>query len=85
MLQLENSELQGLKLQHDQKVSELEKTQVEVLEVINKAVLPLANCRLPRWAHVSPLLSNLGETGVRESAADSPATERGNRVAEAGP
>ncbi|EQB78923.1 centriolin isoform 4 [Camelus ferus] len=32
MLQLENNELQGLKLQHDQKVSELEKTQVEVLE-----------------------------------------------------
>lgn len=37
MLQLENNELQGLKLQHDQKVSELEKTQVEVLEVINEA------------------------------------------------
>lgn len=34
MLQLENNELQGLKLQHDQKVSELEKAQVEVLEVI---------------------------------------------------
>ncbi|XP_044120941.1 centriolin isoform X2 [Neovison vison] len=32
MLQLENNELQGLKLQHDQKVSELEKTRVEVLE-----------------------------------------------------
>lgn len=46
MLQLENNELQGLKLQHDQKVSELEKTRVEVLEVINKAVLPLANCSL---------------------------------------
>lgn len=41
MLQLENNELQGLKLQHDQKMSELEKTQVEVLEVIKKAVLPL--------------------------------------------
>ena len=36
MLQLENNELQSLKLQHDQKVSELEKAQVEVLEVINK-------------------------------------------------
>lgn len=33
MLQLENNELRGLKLQHDQKISELEKTQVEVLEV----------------------------------------------------
>lgn len=41
MLQLENNELQGLKLQHDQKMSELEKTQVEVLEVIKKAILPL--------------------------------------------
>lgn len=41
MVQLENNELQGLKLQHDQKMSELEKTQVEVLEVIKKAILPL--------------------------------------------
>uniref|UniRef100_A0A7M4ET31 Centriolin n=1 Tax=Crocodylus porosus TaxID=8502 RepID=A0A7M4ET31_CROPO len=32
MLQLENNELQGLKLQHDQKLNELEKTQVAVLE-----------------------------------------------------
>ncbi|XP_069465624.1 centriolin isoform X2 [Ambystoma mexicanum] len=32
MLQLENNELQGLKLQHDQKVNELERTQVAVLE-----------------------------------------------------
>ncbi|XP_062447215.1 centriolin isoform X2 [Rhea pennata] len=32
MLQLENNELQGLKLQHDQKVNELEKIQVAVLE-----------------------------------------------------
>nr|XP_033817320.1 centriolin isoform X2 [Geotrypetes seraphini] len=32
MLQLENNELQGLKLQHDQKVNELERTQVSVLE-----------------------------------------------------
>ncbi|KAM8995588.1 centriolin isoform 1-T2 [Ara ararauna] len=32
MLELENNELQGLKLQHDQKVNELEKTQVAVLE-----------------------------------------------------
>ncbi|XP_059116130.1 centriolin isoform X2 [Peromyscus eremicus] len=32
ILQLENSALQGLKLQHDQKVTELEKTQVDVLE-----------------------------------------------------
>ncbi|XP_063505956.1 centriolin isoform X11 [Pongo pygmaeus] len=32
MLQLENNELQGLKLQHDQRVAELEKTQVAVLE-----------------------------------------------------
>ncbi|XP_037654261.1 centriolin isoform X3 [Choloepus didactylus] len=32
MLQLENNELQGLKQQHDQKLSELEKTQIEVLE-----------------------------------------------------
>lgn len=40
MLQLENNELQGLKLQHDQKLSELEKTQVEVLEVISQAVRP---------------------------------------------
>lgn len=85
MLQLENNELQGLKLQHDQKVSELEKTQVEVLEVMNEAVLPLANCSLSLWACVSPLLSDLGETGVREPAADSPATERGDRVAEAAP
>lgn len=43
MLQLENNELQGLKLQHDQKVSEFEKTQVEVLEVTSKAALPSAN------------------------------------------
>lgn len=33
MLQLENNELQGLKLQHDQKLNDLEKTQVAVLEV----------------------------------------------------
>lgn len=33
MLEIENNELQGLKLQHDQKVNELEKTQVAVLEV----------------------------------------------------
>nr|XP_051698403.1 centriolin isoform X3 [Oryctolagus cuniculus] len=32
ILQLENNELQGLKLQHDQKVSDLEKIQVEVLQ-----------------------------------------------------
>ncbi|XP_058528803.1 centriolin isoform X2 [Ochotona princeps] len=32
ILQLENNELRGLKLQHDQKVSDLEKLQVEVLE-----------------------------------------------------
>ncbi|KAL6041863.1 hypothetical protein STEG23_022106, partial [Scotinomys teguina] len=32
ILQLENSALQGLRLQHDQKVTELEKTQVDVLE-----------------------------------------------------
>ncbi|XP_015734621.1 centriolin isoform X3 [Coturnix japonica] len=32
MLEIENNELQGLKLQHDQKVNELEKTQVAVLE-----------------------------------------------------
>ncbi|XP_009987439.1 PREDICTED: centriolin, partial [Tauraco erythrolophus] len=32
MLELENNELQGLKLQHDQKVNELEKTQVTILE-----------------------------------------------------
>ncbi|NWQ60044.1 CNTRL protein, partial [Neopipo cinnamomea] len=32
MLELEKNELQGLKLQHDQKVNELEKTQVAVLE-----------------------------------------------------
>ncbi|NWR74795.1 CNTRL protein, partial [Centropus unirufus] len=32
MLELENNELQGLKLQHDQKVNELEKTQVVILE-----------------------------------------------------
>ena len=43
MLQLENHELQGLKLQHDQRVSELEKTQVAVLEVMNKANVPLRN------------------------------------------
>lgn len=33
MLEIENNELQGLKLQHDQKINELEKTQVAVLEV----------------------------------------------------
>lgn len=33
MLEIENNELQGLKLQHNQKVNELEKTQVAVLEV----------------------------------------------------
>lgn len=33
MLELEKNELEGLKLQHDQKVNELEKTQVAVLEV----------------------------------------------------
>uniref|UniRef100_A0A8B9CX01 Centriolin n=1 Tax=Anser brachyrhynchus TaxID=132585 RepID=A0A8B9CX01_9AVES len=32
MLEIENNELQGLKLQHDQKINELEKTQVAVLE-----------------------------------------------------
>ncbi|XP_065504361.1 centriolin isoform X2 [Caloenas nicobarica] len=32
MLELENNELQGLKLQHDQKVNELQKTQAAVLE-----------------------------------------------------
>ncbi|XP_049689301.1 centriolin isoform X1 [Accipiter gentilis] len=32
MLELENNELQALKLQHDQKVDELEKTQVTILE-----------------------------------------------------
>ncbi|XP_010128217.1 PREDICTED: centriolin, partial [Chlamydotis macqueenii] len=32
VLELENKELQGLKLQHDQKVNELEKTQVAILE-----------------------------------------------------
>ncbi|KFV44040.1 Centriolin, partial [Gavia stellata] len=32
MLELENNELQGLKLQHDQKVNELEKAQVAILE-----------------------------------------------------
>ncbi|XP_064325235.1 centriolin isoform X2 [Phalacrocorax carbo] len=32
MLELENNQLQGLKLQHDQKVNELEKTQVAILE-----------------------------------------------------
>ncbi|KAM6117699.1 centriolin isoform 2-T2 [Phoenicopterus ruber ruber] len=32
MLELENNELKGLKLQHDQKVNELEKTQVAILE-----------------------------------------------------
>ncbi|KFZ62795.1 Centriolin, partial [Podiceps cristatus] len=32
MLELENNELQGLKLQHDQKVNELEKTQVAILD-----------------------------------------------------
>lgn len=85
MLHLENNELQGLKLQHDQKMSELEKTQVEVLEVINKAVLPIPNCSLCLLACLSHLLSDLGETGVREFAAGSRATKRGNRVAEAAP
>jgi len=33
MLELENKDLQGLKVQHDRKVNELEKTQVAVLEV----------------------------------------------------
>lgn len=33
MLELENNELQGLKLQHDQKVNELQKTQAAILEV----------------------------------------------------
>ncbi|NXI61404.1 CNTRL protein, partial [Anseranas semipalmata] len=32
MLEIENNELQGLKLQHDQKVNELEKTRIAVLE-----------------------------------------------------
>ncbi|XP_064891577.1 centriolin isoform X3 [Columba livia] len=32
MLELENNELQGLKLQHDQKVNELQKTQAAILE-----------------------------------------------------
>ena len=43
MLQLENNELQALKLQHEQKMSELEKAQVEVLEVIRKGILLVAN------------------------------------------
>ena len=85
MLQLENHELQGLKLQHDQRVSELEKTQVAVLEVMNKANVPLRNWSLSHLRCLSPLLSDLGETGVREFAADIPPAERGNRVAEAAP
>lgn len=38
MLELEKNELEGLKLQHDQKVNELEKTQVAILEVRNASV-----------------------------------------------
>lgn len=45
MLELENNELQGLKLQHDQKVNELEKTQVAVLEVSISCVAHLVSGR----------------------------------------
>lgn len=37
-LELEKNELEGLKLQHEQKVNELEKTQVAILEVRNASV-----------------------------------------------
>ena len=43
MLQLENNELQALKLQHDQKMSELEKTRVEVLEVRHQGISLVAD------------------------------------------
>ena len=43
MLQLENNELQALKLQHDQKMSELEKTQADVLEVRRQGISLLAD------------------------------------------
>lgn len=46
ILQLETNELQGLKLQHDQKVSDLEKLQVEVLEVRNGAAAASAPAAL---------------------------------------
>ena len=48
-----------------------------------QAVLPVVNRGFPQFAWLTPLLSALGETGVGQFAADSPATERGNRVAEA--
>lgn len=38
MLELEKNELEALKLQHEQKVNELEKTQVAILEVRNASV-----------------------------------------------
>lgn len=37
-LELENNELEGLKLQHDQKVNELEKIQAAILEVSMSSV-----------------------------------------------
>ena len=82
MLQLENSELQALKLQHDQKMSELEKIHAEVLEVIDKGISLVANLTSP-FVQLSPPLSSSGETGVGELATGSPATERGDGVAEA--
>lgn len=45
----------------------------------------LGKLSLSLLACLSLLLSNLGEAGVREFAAEGPATERGNRVAEAAP
>lgn len=41
------------------------------------------NHGLSQFAWLTSLLSALGETGVGQFAADSPATERGNGVAEA--
>lgn len=44
MLELENNELRGLKLQHDQKVNELQKTQAAVLEVSASCAANCAFC-----------------------------------------
>lgn len=45
MLELENNELKGLKLQHDQKVNELEKIQAAILEVSTSSVANIVTGR----------------------------------------
>lgn len=53
MLELENNELQGLKLQHDQKVNELEKIQLTILEV---SISPVADTSVWKKRSVYPVV-----------------------------